>query len=44
MSLNKLAEGLAKAAKEVHAFSVTKEDIEAAMKHEPKPIKDDDNA
>jgi len=36
MSLNRLAEGLTKAAKEVHAFHMTKEDIEAAMKHEPK--------
>lgn len=37
MSLNKLAEGLAKAAKEVHAFHITEEDIQAAMKHKPIP-------
>ncbi len=29
MSLNKLANGLAKVAKEVHAFSMTEEDIQA---------------
>lgn len=29
MSLTKLAEGLAKAAKEVHAFHITEEDIQA---------------
>lgn len=29
MSLNKLADGLAKAAKEVHAFHITEEDIQA---------------
>jgi len=37
MSLNRLAEGLTKAAKEVHAFHMTEEDIEAAMKHKPIP-------
>lgn len=36
MNLNKLAEGLAKAAKDVHAFNMTGKEIRAALIHGPK--------